>query len=97
MIRRPPRSTLFPYTTLFRSLCHLVVWVNPYADDPRFEPVTAGMREAMPHVDLLLGPRDFETRTGFAPERLAARRPQTPVGYRGKAFIAAARCSHAIL
>src|SRR3712207_7377746 len=22
MIRRPPRSTLFPYTTLFRSLCH---------------------------------------------------------------------------
>src|SRR3712207_9510919 len=25
MIRRPPRSTLFPYTTLFRS---------PFADDP---------------------------------------------------------------
>src|SRR2546427_11348394 len=24
MIRRPPRSTLFPYTTLFRSLLHLV-------------------------------------------------------------------------
>src|SRR5256885_9563599 len=23
MIRRPPRSTLFPYTTLFRSLCAL--------------------------------------------------------------------------
>src|SRR3712207_9480495 len=23
MIRRPPRSTLFPYTTLFRSLSHL--------------------------------------------------------------------------
>src|SRR2546425_2365942 len=22
MIRRPPRSTLFPYTTLFRSLCY---------------------------------------------------------------------------
>src|SRR5689334_24320353 len=22
MIRRPPRSTLFPYTTLFRSACH---------------------------------------------------------------------------
>src|ERR1017187_827160 len=22
MIRRPPRSTLFPYTTLFRSGCH---------------------------------------------------------------------------
>src|SRR5438093_1857932 len=24
MIRRPPRSTLFPYTTLFRSLVHLL-------------------------------------------------------------------------
>src|SRR2546422_8133211 len=23
MIRRPPRSTLFPYTTLFRSLCEV--------------------------------------------------------------------------
>src|SRR3989442_6386188 len=22
MIRRPPRSTLFPYTTLFRSICN---------------------------------------------------------------------------
>src|SRR3712207_8272285 len=25
MIRRPPRSTLFPYTTLFRSIHHPVV------------------------------------------------------------------------
>src|SRR3712207_7775075 len=24
MIRRPPRSTLFPYTTLFRSLAHVL-------------------------------------------------------------------------
>src|SRR2546422_7431362 len=24
MIRRPPRSTLFPYTTLFRSRIHLI-------------------------------------------------------------------------
>src|SRR3712207_9430702 len=24
MIRRPPRSTLFPYTTLFRSICDFV-------------------------------------------------------------------------
>src|SRR3712207_6042880 len=27
MIRRPPRSTLFPYTTLFRSHQPLRVWV----------------------------------------------------------------------
>src|SRR5687767_15223570 len=31
MIRRPPRSTLFPYTTLFRS--YLVVAQEPMADD----------------------------------------------------------------
>src|SRR3712207_8125691 len=30
MIRRPPRSTLFPYTTLFRSECfHQPVTVHP--------------------------------------------------------------------
>src|SRR2546429_8766278 len=26
MIRRPPRSTLFPYTTLFRSTLNLYTW-----------------------------------------------------------------------
>src|SRR5215208_8433909 len=26
MIRRPPRSTLFPYTTLFRSPCSASAW-----------------------------------------------------------------------
>src|SRR6266536_5912653 len=31
MIRRPPRSTLFPYTTLFRSRC---VQKAPQARDP---------------------------------------------------------------
>src|SRR5688572_31862191 len=31
MIRRPPRSTLFPYTTLFRSVCHgLLTCGGPY-------------------------------------------------------------------
>src|SRR3712207_8862954 len=29
MIRRPPRSTLFPYTTLFRSLDHPVELLSP--------------------------------------------------------------------
>src|SRR5690349_23513374 len=28
MIRRPPRSTLFPYTTLFRSLKQRGIWVE---------------------------------------------------------------------
>src|SRR2546429_7351368 len=30
MIRRPPRSTLFPYTTLFRSL----IWQSPCESQP---------------------------------------------------------------
>src|SRR5438067_9971272 len=36
MIRRPPRSTLFPYTTLFRS--GEIVWeyVNPFFGQPFF-------------------------------------------------------------
>src|SRR5690349_23059041 len=31
MIRRPPRSTLFPYTTLFRSTAELVVCARTVA------------------------------------------------------------------
>src|SRR3712207_7069027 len=32
MIRRPPRSTLFPYTTLFRSLRDHARWSRPSCD-----------------------------------------------------------------
>src|SRR5256885_5441772 len=31
MIRRPPRSTLFPYTTLFRSLVRPAAWLAAVA------------------------------------------------------------------
>src|SRR2546427_6189304 len=34
MIRRPPRSTLFPYTTLFRSRVHLRVHGGEGGGDP---------------------------------------------------------------
>src|SRR3989442_6408545 len=33
MIRRPPRSTLFPYTTLFRSVFDEVRWYRQEARD----------------------------------------------------------------
>src|SRR3712207_8817575 len=37
MIRRPPRSTLFPYTTLFRSLAYSVYsFPSHYADAGAF-------------------------------------------------------------
>src|ERR1043165_8897954 len=41
MIRRPPRSTLFPYTTLFRSILHL-----PHFTDPLGELIRVEMAEA---------------------------------------------------
>src|SRR3712207_9161429 len=34
MIRRPPRSTLFPYTTLFRSERRAALFVNTRRDQP---------------------------------------------------------------
>src|SRR2546430_13557184 len=38
MIRRPPRSTLFPYTTLFRSLPALLEQRHPARDAPLGDP-----------------------------------------------------------
>src|SRR5207249_9624866 len=40
MIRRPPRSTLFPYTSLFRSVRTQVVTV--YGADDRFMEILGG-------------------------------------------------------
>src|SRR3989475_11772797 len=40
MIRRPPRSTLFPYTTLFRSIFTSGVWVHGDAGDRMVDETT---------------------------------------------------------
>src|SRR5260221_6924684 len=45
MIRRPPRSTLFPYTTLFRSQVHLV------ASDTPEQVRSVELRAGQPAVD----------------------------------------------
>src|SRR3989475_13023022 len=49
MIRRPPRSTLFPYTTLFRSLSSIaflaILWLSGHA---------RGMSRAVLMLDWLL-------------------------------------------
>src|SRR2546430_8477454 len=42
MIRRPPRSTLFPYTTLFRS-ARSIANENPGCQKARHEPRHAGV------------------------------------------------------
>src|SRR2546430_7663523 len=44
MIRRPPRSTLFPYTTLFRSLAALTEPVDVENRDDVVELVVGGVR-----------------------------------------------------
>src|SRR5256886_13777515 len=68
MIRRPPRSTLFPYTTLFRSL---LPRRGRYEQDPRHEThelvdsqrsvvERRGQPEAVVHERLLAGAVSFE-------------------------------------
>src|SRR5438552_16096911 len=66
MIRRPPRSTLFPYTTLFRSIASSstdptypnrtsrlrLSWKNPRDfESNRFDPNWHGLRLCCHHLD----------------------------------------------
>jgi uncharacterized protein with von Willebrand factor type A (vWA) domain len=37
-----------------RRTAHRLVWLNPLAADPRYEPLTRGMLAALPHIDRLL-------------------------------------------
>src|SRR5260221_5301424 len=57
MIRRPPRSTLFPYTTLFRSI-HLVHQqpLGCLEDVDRDDPAADGLRRA--HAEIVELRRD---------------------------------------
>src|SRR3984885_16287356 len=92
MIRRPPRSTLFPYTTLFRSPREKLVGVGGFATDlPAVEDSELAYRlcqagclptyipEALAvHDDQKLGPRMIADarRQGVACIELAARFPE---------------------
>src|SRR5256885_4216183 len=44
MIRRPPRSTLFPYTTLFRSRGLRLLWPRTHANFAESNPASAASR-----------------------------------------------------
>lgn len=48
-----------------RHHAHALVWVNPYAARPGFEPATAALRTALPYMDLLVGPEDLTSRESF--------------------------------
>src|SRR2546425_4950348 len=64
MIRRPPRSTLFPYTTLFRSLdlriAHLLAFSRPAPFHPLRESVRALVEGALSGFAELLRQRRVE-------------------------------------
>src|SRR3989475_10270694 len=49
MIRRPPRSTLFPYTTLFRSLAFKIM-TDPYVGKLTFFRVYSGVLAAGSYI-----------------------------------------------
>src|SRR2546425_10848067 len=55
MIRRPPRSTLFPYTTLFRSLAHqpddvLAIELHREPGAAPLPPHPGGLRDSLPQL-----------------------------------------------
>src|SRR5437764_8813661 len=54
MLRRPPRSTLFPYTTLFRSRVLQLVFPDVHANRAGYRVVLA-TKIAHPDVDLVVG------------------------------------------
>src|SRR2546422_4286281 len=56
MIRRPPRSTLFPYTTLFRSQNRVEGHITITVDDFSFRKVLPQSSNA-PILDSTLSPR----------------------------------------
>src|SRR3712207_8200442 len=48
MIRRPPRSTLFPYTTLFRSVYFFLISDSPEVGSPRLVSPHQELRHLLP-------------------------------------------------
>src|SRR3712207_9325349 len=68
MIRRPPRSTLFPYTTLFRSSGQVfrMVMYHPRHPDGRYETANQVRELDPPHVIAwATGTEDAEGRLSF--------------------------------
>src|SRR2546430_11230303 len=57
MIRRPPRSTLFPYTTLFRSIgaFRIVVPIDAISARHELQAVRKAMETSQPFGERLVG------------------------------------------
>src|SRR5256885_10660756 len=67
MIRRPPRSTLFPYTTLFRSTARTTLKRLPYRGSYDRELIDQILDEGFVcHVGFAVGGQPFVIPTGYA-------------------------------
>src|SRR2546427_3271399 len=62
MIRRPPRSTLFPYTTLFRSSCNKWNLCKKAADGMELGRIVCGNDDAFLHLFSYVNPDRKSTR-----------------------------------
>src|SRR2546426_5533844 len=93
MIRRPPRSTLFPYTTLFRSrmpphvlglevvLVRAVVHADPIAV-AKHGAVGAGVPRSEEHTSELQSPCNLVCRLLLEKKKRSVRRQSTPCKWR---------------
>src|SRR2546430_13719374 len=89
MIRRPPRSTLFPYTTLFRSECvdrvaggFLDAWLDSHLARQRSEEHTSELQSQSNLVCRLLlekKKKQRNNRSPITPARPIANRLTPPV------------------
>src|SRR5260221_3896719 len=74
MIRRPPRSTLFPYTTLFRSVLAELRIVGQMNDSNLFRPFLDGHRVTPVACDL--NPLRVRWQTRATPAGSLKKRPR---------------------
>jgi len=65
-------SALGESLAAIRRRCHSLVWLNPLAVRPGFQPVSAGMQAALPHLDLFAGARDLAGLERIFPQILEA-------------------------
>lgn len=54
-------------------LAHRIVWLNPLAASPRYEPLARGMHAALPHVDVFLSGHDLASFEAMEEQLLSSR------------------------
>src|SRR5438132_9158559 len=78
MLRRPPRSTLFPYTTLFRSVRHSRAMdsMSPMSKKP-WQRVVPGISRSEEHTSELQSHSDLVCRLLLEKKKNDSNRPAT--------------------